>query len=83
MGNDKAGSPKKRQPYWLIYLSLLVSGVLLLADAYNVAHLQRWTGRLGVALVFSAFALFIGNGRKAGLLAVAIVWLAVAAAYLV
>ena len=76
--------PKKRkQPLWLIYIALLLSGLLLLADAYNFSHLGRWTGRFGVVLVFSAVALVIGNGRKAGFVAVGIVWVAVIATYLI
>ena len=76
--------PKKRkQPLWLIYIALLLSGLLLLADAYNFSHLNRWTGRFGLALVFSAVALVVGNGRTAGFVAVGILWVAVIASYLV
>ena len=79
-----SSKPKKRkQPLWLIYIALLLSGLLLLADAYDYSHLGRWTGRFGVVLVFSAVALVIGNGRQAGFVAVGIVWVAVIASYLI
>ncbi|MFQ5454281.1 MAG: hypothetical protein ACE5D6_08860 [Candidatus Zixiibacteriota bacterium] len=83
MVNDIGKASKKKQPYWLVYLSLLISGILLIADAYQFAHLYRWTARLGIALIFSALALFVGNGRQAGFIAVIIIWLAVIAAYLI
>lgn len=78
---SNAKPPAKKQPYWLVYFSLLLAGLLLLADAYHLAHLYRWTVKLGIALVFSAFSLFIGNGRAAGFIAAAVVWLAVIAIF--
>lgn len=81
-----ASQPKsvsKKQPYWLVYFSLLVAGLILLADAYHFAHLHRWTARLGIALVYSAVSLFIGRRRTAGFIAAAIVWLAVIATFFV
>ena len=76
---SKARPPSKKQPYWLVYFSLLLAGLLLLADTYNLAHLHRWTVKLGIALIYSALSLFIGNGRAAGFIAAAVVWLAVLA----
>ncbi len=73
---------KKPQPLWLVYIALLLGGAILIADAYNVTTLNRWTARLGVSLVFSAIALIVGNGRTAGFVAVVIIWLAVIASYI-
>jgi hypothetical protein len=70
-------APKKRQPLWLIYIALVVSGILFLADPLNLYVLQRWPARLGIALIYSAVALMIGNGRPAGFVATAIVWISV------
>ncbi len=66
-------SPKKM--VWLIYAALILAGIVFLADAFNISHLDRWTARLGIALLFSAFALIVGNGRKVGYIATAIIWL--------
>ncbi len=79
-GSDKQ-SAKKKQPYWLVYLALLIGGMLMLADAYQITHLHRWTARIGIALMYSAIALLVGNGRRAGFMATAVVWLAVVATY--
>jgi len=76
---EEVKPPSRKQPVWLIYFSLLVAGLLLLGDALNIPHFHRWTLKLGVALVYSAVCLFIGNGRKAGFIAVILVWLAVIA----
>lgn len=85
MANDKtkfasqAKPTSKKQPYWLVYFSLLLAGLLLLGEAFGFAFLQRWTLKLGIVLVYSALSLFVGNGRLAGFIAAAIVWLAVIA----
>jgi hypothetical protein len=76
---SKARPPSKKQHYWLVYFSLLLAGLLLLADAFGYAHLQRWTVKLGIALIYSALSLFIGNGRAVGFIAAVVVWLAVLA----
>jgi len=83
MADTKSQAKKKKQPVWLVYLSLLIAGAILLADAFDIAHLNLWTGKLGIGLVWTALALFAGGGRPAGIAAVAIVWLAVLATFLV
>jgi hypothetical protein len=80
VGNNKSSTAD--EPYWLVWVSLLLAGLLLLADAYHVAHLAKWTARLGIALIFSAIAMFVGSGRWAGNLAVIIIWLAVVLTYI-
>jgi len=80
VGNNQSSTAN--EPYWLVWVALLLAGLLLLADAYHVAHLAKWTARLGIALVFSAVAMFVGSGRWAGNLAVVIVWLAVLLTYI-
>jgi hypothetical protein len=79
MGSDQPKEGAKKEPYWLVYIALLLAGVLFLSDAFHYRALQLWTARLGLALVYSAFALIIGNGRTPGFLAAAIVWLGVIA----
>ena len=58
MPDDKT-IEKPKQPVWLVYVSLFVAGILLLGDAFGWSYLYGPTARLGVALVFSAVALFI------------------------
>jgi len=70
------------EPVWLVWAALLLAGLLLLADAFHIYQLTKWTARLGIALVFSALALFIGNGRWPSTAATAIVWLAVVLCYI-
>lgn len=75
MGNNK--STTQGEPYWLVYIALVLAGFVLLSDVYHFAHLSKWTAHVGIALIYSALAMFIGNGRWSGHLAVVIVWLAV------
>jgi hypothetical protein len=76
---DQQKTIVKKQPYWLVYLSFLLAGLLLLSDAYHFAHLAKWTAKLGIALVYSAVSLFIGKGRAVGYVAAVVMWLAVLA----
>ena len=80
MGNNK--STTQSEPYWLVYIALVLAGIMLLSDAYYIAQLSKWTARVGIALIYSAIAMFVGNGRWPGHLAVVIVWLAVVLTYL-
>ena len=81
-----AGEDKQKEAgkaYWLIYVALLIGGTLLIADASHFAPLQKVTAKLGIGMVYSAFALFVGNGRPAGYFATGIIWVAVLATFLV
>ncbi len=71
------GTPKSQQATWLVYVSLIIAGLLLLGEAYGLAGLHRWTARIGIALVWSAIALLVGNGRWSGHAGTAIVWTAI------
>lgn len=82
MGNEKAAA-KPEEPYWLVYLGLFLAGLLMLAEAVNFYPGTKWTAKLATALLFSAFALFAANGKFPGKLAVAIVWLATAATWVI
>jgi len=67
------GTPQpKPQPYWLIYCSLVISGIFLLGSEYHLFALDRWGARTGIGLIFIVFALIVGNGRSAGIFAAAI-----------
>lgn len=62
---------------WLVYTSMALGGLLLLGEAFEFYQLQKWTAKIGIALLFSAFSLVVGNGRKSGYLAAAIIWVVV------
>ncbi len=68
---------KRKEPYWLLYTSILVSGLVLLMDAFSYAPMQKITARLGVGLLLSAFSLIVGNGRKLGYFSAGLIWVAV------
>jgi hypothetical protein len=70
--------PPKKQPIWLIYVSLALSGFILLSDAYSLFGMNRWGARTGIGLLFIVFALLVGNGRQAGIFAAAIMIVCVA-----
>ncbi|MFZ5980613.1 MAG: hypothetical protein ACOYVF_08255 [Candidatus Zixiibacteriota bacterium] len=66
-------SNTKKQPYWLIYGSIFLAGLMLLADAFRVTALQKVSARLGVTLIISALNLIIGRNTSAGYIATVII----------
>jgi hypothetical protein len=76
VADDKGKTQPKPEPWWVVYVALLVAGIILLAEAYEVAQLQKWTARLGISLIYSAIALLVANGKFPGILAAVIVWVA-------
>ena len=61
---------------WLIYLSLVISGVMLLGDSLEIRAITRVTARLGATILFSAIFLIVGKNHPTGIIATAILWLA-------
>lgn len=80
--NDKPAVPPVARPWWLLYLTLLAAGVILLADAYQLAHLHRWTAKLGIGLIYSAFVLFVGRGRPLSVVSAVIMGLTIIATFI-
>lgn len=68
---------KNNRSIYLIVISLIISGILLLADAVHFYTISKLTVRLGVGLIFSAIALLVGRNRPAGIIATAIIWIAI------
>ena len=78
MAGDSGQAAKGQdQRYWIAYIGLLIAGIILLADAYNFTQLHRWTARVGIALIYSAFALMLGKGQSSGVIGSLVVWAAV------
>ena len=73
MSNDTS----KGRLLWLIYAALILAGIILIGDAFDIRLITKLTARLGVALVFSAVALLVGKNRPHGIIATAIIWVAV------
>ena len=83
MADESAKPQKQTQPYWLIYVAVLLAGILMLAHAASYHPLQKISAKLAVALIYSALALFVGNGRAAGFAATAIIWVATMLLFLI
>ncbi len=69
----KPEKKKKAEPYWLIYISAILSGLLLISFALDIGSLQKVSARLGLGLLFGAFALIVGRGRVAGYIAAGLI----------
>jgi len=82
-GSKAPPARKRKEPMWLVYVALLLCGVLLLAEAIGYAPLQRTTARLGIAFVFSAVSLFVGNGRISGYVAAGLIWVVAILVYFI
>lgn len=75
MSNDSPS--KQKQYYWLIYIAALLAGVLLIADAVNYLPATKATARLGIALLYTAFAFIVGGKRASATIGTILVWAAV------
>ena len=69
------------QGWWLVYTSMVISAVILLGEAFGLALTEKWTAKIGIALLFTAFALLVGNGRKSGYIATGILWVVIIGFY--
>jgi len=67
----------KSQHYWLIYVAAILAGFLLLADAANFAPATKITARLGIALLYTAFAFLFGKARPSVYIGTILLWVAV------
>jgi len=77
MSTTSSSKPARSSRMWLIYLSLILSGILLIADALNIGFLEQLTIRLGIGLLFSAVALVGGKNGNMGIIATALIWVAI------
>ncbi|MFQ5498067.1 MAG: hypothetical protein ACE5FH_00200 [Candidatus Zixiibacteriota bacterium] len=75
MGDVKSRGGHVSRRLWLIYVAMLLAGVMVLAHSFGWTGLDRWTARLGIALVYSALALSAGRGKWVGSVATGIIWL--------
>lgn len=67
----------KKQPFWLLYAALIISGALLIADALHIAQISRLTIRLGIGLLFTAVSLIAGKNQPVAIISIALIWIAV------
>ena len=75
--NSDVHAKQKKQYYWLIYIAAILSGFLLLADAVNYAPVTKITARLGIALLYTAFAFMVGKARPSVYIGTILLWVAV------
>jgi hypothetical protein len=76
-GSKGSEASAKKQSYWLIYLAALLAGLLLIADAASFRPLAKLTARLGIALLYTAFAFITGGARAQAIIGSILIWLAV------
>ena len=72
-----AARGKTNSHHWLIYLAAILSGFLLLADAINFTLATKITARLGIALLYTAFAFMVGRARPSTYIGTILLWVAV------
>lgn len=76
-GSGKTVPSKPKPPYWLLYISIVLSGLLFLGEAAGITALQKVPAKLAIALLFTALALLVGKGRPMGYIATALIWITV------
>jgi hypothetical protein len=76
-GSKDSNAAGKKPYYWLIYIAALLAGLLLMADAASFRPLTKISARLGIALLYTAFAFIAGGARASAIIGSILVWLAV------
>ncbi|MBU8933125.1 MAG: hypothetical protein KOO62_03870 [candidate division Zixibacteria bacterium] len=84
MSNEQPQAQTKgtKGAFWMIYLGLAVAAIVLLGDGLSISHLERWTARIGIALLFTVLFLLVCRNMTRAITASAIIWLAVIATFL-
>jgi hypothetical protein len=67
----------KKRSSWIMYVALILAGLILIAEAFGLATLNRWTAKIGIALLYTALAYLVGQDRVVATIGVVIVWAAV------
>lgn len=57
MNDDSPPVKSSKATYWMIYLGLLVAAIVLIGDGLSISHLERWTGRVGIGVLFMTLVL--------------------------
>lgn len=83
MGDKAQAAEGLKQPYWVIYLGLLLAGILMLSQAAGYSPLQKISAKLSLGLLYSAVALYVGNGRAPGYVGTVIIWGAIIVSFLI
>jgi len=81
--NSKTKEPVKRSTYWMIYTSIFVSAVILLGDGMALTHLNKWTAKVGIALLFTVFFMLVCKNQTKAIIASLIIWIAVIATFVI
>jgi hypothetical protein len=78
MAKEAGGKgPGKNQYYWLIYFAAFLAGMLLIAHAMNYRPVDKIPAKLGIALLYSAFAFMVGGTKGAAIVGTVLIWAAV------
>ncbi len=79
-----SGQPSgPKQSYWVVYLGLLLAGMLMLAEAAHYYPLQKISAKLSLGLLYTAVALYVGDGRPPGYIGAVIIWGAIIVSFLI
>ncbi len=82
MTDETQPVPGKKRPFWMIYLALVVAAIVLLADGLSIPHLERWTARVGLGVLFTTVFLIVSSNQTRAIVASAMIWLAIIATFL-
>ncbi len=79
----KTEKPANKSSYWMIYTSLFFSAILLLGDGLAITHLDKWTAKVGIALLISVMFLLVCKNQTKAIIASVIIWIAVIATFVI
>ncbi len=81
--NNPQTATIKKSSFWMIYTSLLIAAIILLGDGLAITHLNKWTAKVGLALLLTVFYLLICKNQTKAVIASVIIWAAVIATFVI
>jgi len=81
--NNPQTATIKKSSFWMIYTSLLIAAIILLGDGLAITHLNKWTAKVGIALLLTVFYLLICKNQTKAVIASVIIWAAVIATFVI
>jgi len=81
--NSKTKEPVKKSSLWMIYTGIFVSAIILLGDGMALTHLNKWTAKVGIALLFTVFFMLVCKNQTKAIIASLIIWIAVIATFVI
>ncbi|MEA2031699.1 MAG: hypothetical protein U9N55_08930 [candidate division Zixibacteria bacterium] len=82
MNDKQPQKSSKKSTFWMIYVSLIVAAFVLIGDGISALYIERWSVKVGIAMLFTTFFLLVCRSLTKAIIASVIICIAVVATFL-